>query len=55
MLTNQGSTQVYSPFGSYVVEQHRAPCERQERRSAPEPREERQEPARFGWDFQKAA
>ena len=23
MLTKQGNTQVYSPFGSYVVEQHR--------------------------------
>ena len=24
MLTKQGNTQVYSPFGSYVVEQHGA-------------------------------
>lgn len=36
MLTNQGNTQVYSPFGSYVVEQHGTPCERRER-SVPEP------------------
>ena len=31
MLTKQGNTQVYSPFGSYVVEQHRPDCERPER------------------------
>jgi hypothetical protein len=35
MLTKQGNTQVYSPFGSYVVEQHRPDCERPER--VPEP------------------
>jgi hypothetical protein len=27
MLTNQGNTQVYSPFGSYVVEQHGPTCQ----------------------------
>jgi hypothetical protein len=27
MLTNQGTTQVYSPFGTYVVEQHGPACE----------------------------
>ena len=41
MLTKQGNTQIYSLFGSYVVEQHRAACERPERcvhePSAPEP------------------
>ena len=31
MLTNQGNTQVYSPFGSYVVEQHGPTCEDAER------------------------
>jgi hypothetical protein len=36
MLTKQGNTQVYSPFGSYVVEQHRPDCERPER-CVPEP------------------
>ena len=36
MLTKQGNTQVYSPFGSYVVEQHQADCERPARH-VPEP------------------
>jgi hypothetical protein len=37
MLTNQGNTQVYSPFGSYVVEQHGPGCEWNQRK-VPEPR-----------------
>ena len=31
MLTKQGNTQVYSPFGSYAVEQHGGGCERPQR------------------------
>jgi hypothetical protein len=27
MLTNQGNTQIYSPFGTYVVEQHGPTCQ----------------------------
>ena len=36
MLTKQGNTQVYSPFGSYAVEQHGGGCERPQR-CVPEP------------------
>lgn len=38
MLTTPGNTQVYSPFGSYVVEQHDSGPQRPERSAVPEPR-----------------
>ena len=47
MLTKQGNTQVYSPFGSYVVEQHRPDCERPER-CVPEPQTTEQPQDQFG-------
>lgn len=37
MLTNPGTTQVYSPFGSYVVEQHDSAYDRPQRNAVPEP------------------
>jgi hypothetical protein len=37
MLTKQGNTQVYSPFGSYVVEQHGPSCQKPDRSAVPEP------------------
>jgi hypothetical protein len=43
MLTNQGTTQVYSPFGSYVVEQHHSAHEQPRRNAEPEPRADKQQ------------
>jgi hypothetical protein len=37
MLTKQSNTQVYSPFGSYVVEQHDAGYQKPLRYAVPEP------------------
>ena len=55
MLTKQGNTQVYSPFGSYVVEQHRPDCEHPER-CIPEPRASEQPQANSDTkEFRKAA
>jgi hypothetical protein len=55
MLTKQGNTQVYSPFGSYVVEQHRPDCERPER-CVPEPQTaEQPKDHSDSKEFQKAA
>jgi hypothetical protein len=55
MLTKQGNTQVYSPFGSYVVEQHRPDCERPER-CVPEPHTAEQPQANSdSKEFRKAA
>ena len=55
MLTKQGNTQVYSPFGSYVVEQHTPDCERPER-CVPEPdATERPQANSDSKEFRKAA
>jgi hypothetical protein len=55
MLTKQSNTQVYSPFGSYVVEQHRPDCERPER-CVPEPDTiEQPQDSSDSKEFQKAA
>ena len=46
MLPTQGNTQVYSPFGSYVVEQHDTACDAAplpEEPSAPLPQAGREE------------
>ena len=37
MLTKPGNTQVYSPFGSYVVEQRGQGAEKPQRTAVPEP------------------
>jgi hypothetical protein len=37
VLTKPGNTQVYSPFGTYVVEQHDQGCEQPLRTAVPEP------------------
>jgi hypothetical protein len=37
VLTKQGNTQVYSPFGTYVVEQHDQGFELPPRSAVPEP------------------
>jgi hypothetical protein len=37
MLAKPGNTQIYSPFGSYVVEQHGQGVEKPQRTAVPEP------------------
>jgi hypothetical protein len=37
VLTKPGNTQVYSPFGTYVVEQHGGGFEKPQRSAVPEP------------------
>ena len=37
MFYTQGNTQVYSPFGSYVVEQHDAGCLQRHIKDLPRP------------------
>lgn len=37
MLTKPSNTQVYSPFGTYVVEQHDRGFDRPQRTAVPEP------------------
>jgi hypothetical protein len=37
VLTKQGNTQVYSPFGTYVVEQHDQGFDQPQRSAVPEP------------------
>jgi hypothetical protein len=37
MFYTQGNTQVYSPFGSYVVEQHDADCLQRHIKDLPRP------------------
>lgn len=54
MLTNPGSTQVYSPFGTYVVEQHDAGPHRPQRSAVPEPSTEEQ-PTEVRKEMPKAA
>jgi hypothetical protein len=54
MLTNQGNTQVYSPFGSYVVEQHGPGCEWLPRSNVPEPRADKR-PQPVQQELRKAA
>ena len=53
MLPSQSNTQVYSPFGSYVVEQHDKGFETTQRNAVPEPRAE--PPQAASQDVPKAA
>lgn len=44
MLPTQGNTQVYSPFGTYVVEQHDTACDTPPVPAEPDTKEGRFEP-----------
>ena len=54
-LAKQGNTQVYSPFGTYVVEQHDSGSETGDRFRVPEPEAGPPAPAPKDAETKKAA